>query len=65
MRSYDKLFIGGEWVSPASSNTIEVVSQHTEEVIASVPEGTIADMDAAVAAARTSFEGGDWSGASA
>lgn len=61
MRSYDKLFIGGEWVAPATSNTIEVVSPHTEEVIATVPEGSIADMDAAVAAARTSFDGGEWS----
>lgn len=65
MRSYDKLFIGGEWVAPASGNTIEVVSPHTEEVIASVPEGTIADMDAAVAAARASFDGGAWSAAPA
>lgn len=65
MRSYDQLFIGGEWVDPATSNRIDVVSPHTEEVIASVPEGSVADIDVAVAAARTSFDGGEWSMASA
>ena len=30
----DKLYIGGEWVEPASTATIEVISPHTEEVVA-------------------------------
>ena len=29
MQVHDKLFIGGEWVAPATSATIEVVSPHT------------------------------------
>jgi aldehyde dehydrogenase (NAD+) len=37
MQVHDKLFIGGEWVAPASSATIDVVSPHTEEVVARVP----------------------------
>lgn len=53
---YDKLFIGGEWVRPASQETIRVVSASTEEVIGSVPKGVAADADAAVAAARRAFD---------
>ena len=38
--------------------TIGVISPSTEEVIARVPEGTEADIDKAVAAARTAFDRG-------
>jgi aldehyde dehydrogenase (NAD+) len=60
MRRYDRLFIGGDWVPPAGAGTIEVVSPHTEQVIAAVPEGTPADIDRAVAAARNAFDAGPW-----
>ncbi|WP_280426867.1 aldehyde dehydrogenase [Nocardia carnea] len=53
---YDRLFIGGEWVRPASTNTIRVVSASTEEVIGAVPQGNETDADAAVAAARRAFD---------
>jgi betaine-aldehyde dehydrogenase len=56
----DTLFIDGGWVAPATGRTIEVVSPHTEQVVATVPEGTPADMDAAVAAARAAFDHGPW-----
>jgi acyl-CoA reductase-like NAD-dependent aldehyde dehydrogenase len=39
MRGYKQLFIGGEWVPPAGTQTIEVISPHSEEVIGRVPEG--------------------------
>ncbi len=55
----DALFIGGEWVAPSGSGRIEVVSPSTEELIGSVPEGSEADIDAAVRAARAAFPG--WS----
>ena len=58
--SYDKLFIGGEWVEPATDRKIEVVSPINNEVIATVPEATEADMDRAVAAAREAFDNGPW-----
>ena len=45
----NELFIGGEWVKPRGSDRIEVFSATTEELIGSVPEGTNADIDAAVA----------------
>jgi acyl-CoA reductase-like NAD-dependent aldehyde dehydrogenase len=55
----DKLYIGGEWVSPAGDGVLEVIDSTTEQVMGSVPEGTAADVDRAVAAARTAFE--EWS----
>ena len=56
----DALFIGGEWATPASSGLLQVISPHSEEVVATVPEGTTADIDAAVAAARTAYDEGPW-----
>src|SRR6476660_6880468 len=61
MRTYDKLFIGGEWVDPAGSDTIDVISPHSEELVGRVPEGTEADIDRAVTAARDAFDNGEWS----
>lgn len=60
MHTYRKLFIGGEWIDPSSSSTIEVISPHTEEVIGRVPEAREADVDRAVAAARQAFDHGPW-----
>jgi aldehyde dehydrogenase (NAD+) len=60
MRSYDKLFIGGEWVTPSSKNIIEVRSPATLDVVGTVPEAMEADVDAAVAAARRAFDSGPW-----
>ncbi|MFI7448969.1 aldehyde dehydrogenase [Nonomuraea sp. NPDC049714] len=60
MRQHDKLFIGGEWVTPAGTGTIDVISPHTEEVVGRVPDGTAEDVDRAVAAAREAFDHGPW-----
>ena len=60
MQTYDKFFIGGEWVEPAGSDTLKVISPTTGEVVGSVPVSTTADMDAAVAAAKEAFTG-EWS----
>ncbi|HEX4107525.1 MAG TPA: aldehyde dehydrogenase [Solirubrobacteraceae bacterium] len=54
----DKLFIGGEWIAPASDRQFRALNATTEELIGVTPEGTEADIDAAVAAARAAFEGG-------
>ncbi|QWF23455.1 aldehyde dehydrogenase [Nocardioides sp. LMS-CY] len=53
-------FIDGDWAAPASGDTIQVVSPHSEQVVATVPEGSKADIDAAVAAARRAFDEGPW-----
>jgi aldehyde dehydrogenase (NAD+) len=60
IRDYDRLFIGGDWVAPEGTDTIEVISPATEEVVGRVPDGTEADIDKAVAAARTAFDRGPW-----
>ncbi|WP_430512936.1 aldehyde dehydrogenase family protein [Pannonibacter phragmitetus] len=48
-------YIGGQWVSPHGTAHADVVNPATEEVIARVPLGNGADVDAAVAAARQAF----------
>jgi betaine-aldehyde dehydrogenase len=60
MQRHEKLFIGGEWIAPASTATFEVVSPHSEEVIATVAAAAEADVDRAVAAARAAFDDGPW-----
>jgi acyl-CoA reductase-like NAD-dependent aldehyde dehydrogenase len=52
----DELFIGGGWIEPRGSERIAVIAASTEELVGSVPDGTNADIDAAVGAARTAFD---------
>ena len=52
---HDELFIGGSWVPSSGTGSIEVVDSTTEAVVGTVPEGTIEDIDRAVAAARSAF----------
>jgi aldehyde dehydrogenase (NAD+) len=56
----DAFYIDGQWTAPATSATLQVVSPHSEQVVATVPEGSAADVDAAVAAARRAFDEGPW-----
>jgi acyl-CoA reductase-like NAD-dependent aldehyde dehydrogenase len=51
----DRLYIDGAWVPSTGTTTIDVIDSTTEAVIGTVPEGTTADIDAAVAAARAAF----------
>ena len=53
-------FIGGEWVKPSSDRTFTLTDASTEETLATVPEGQNADIDRAVAAARSAFESSAW-----
>jgi aldehyde dehydrogenase (NAD+) len=57
MMRYTELYIDGGW--RAASGKIDVLSASTEEVIGEIPEGTTADVEAAVEAARRAFPG--WS----
>jgi 1-pyrroline dehydrogenase len=50
------MFIGGEFVSSASDETVPVVNPATGDVIAEVPNGTEEDVDRAVRAARQAFD---------
>lgn len=60
MQTYDSFPIGGTWVAPAGTGTLEVVSPATLEVVGRVPEATVADIDRAVVAARDAFDAGPW-----
>jgi aldehyde dehydrogenase (NAD+) len=51
----DRLYIGGAWVPSTGSEWIDVIDSTTEEIIGSVPEGTVEDVDLAVAAAAEAF----------
>jgi betaine-aldehyde dehydrogenase len=56
----EEIFINGEFVENASSNWIPVYDPSTEEVIAEIPDASIADVDKAIAAARHAFDEGGW-----
>jgi aldehyde dehydrogenase (NAD+) len=55
MRAYDNVYINGSWVPSAGEGVLEVTNSATEAVIATVPNGATADVDAAVAAAKAAF----------
>jgi acyl-CoA reductase-like NAD-dependent aldehyde dehydrogenase len=56
MHVFDRLYIGGSWIQPRSSETIDVVNPATEETLGRIPAGDATDVDAAVSAARRGFE---------
>ncbi|WP_309060167.1 aldehyde dehydrogenase family protein [Streptomyces sp.] len=55
MKAYDGMYIGGSWRPAAGPDVIEVVDPADEQVIATVPAGTVEDVDAAVRAARAAL----------
>ncbi|MFC9891193.1 aldehyde dehydrogenase family protein [Streptomyces pilosus] len=55
MKAHDGMYIDGTWRPAAGSGVIEVVNPADEEVIATVPAGTVEDVDAAVRAARAAL----------
>jgi aldehyde dehydrogenase (NAD+) len=57
MEVREKLYIDGRWVPCAGTGRIDVICGSTEEVMARIPEGNAADVDAAVRSARAAFEG--------
>lgn len=57
---YDKLFLGGAWTDPSTSEVIEVHCPATGEYVGRVPLAAQADVDSAVAAARAAFDHGPW-----
>jgi acyl-CoA reductase-like NAD-dependent aldehyde dehydrogenase len=57
----DRLFINGEWVDAADGATLDTYNPATGEVLTSVAEAKAADIDRAVAAARSAMaHDGDW-----
>ena len=56
MKNYDSHYINGQWVKAQGAQTFEVHDSTTEEVFASVPQGTRAEAQQAVLAARAAFD---------
>lgn len=55
----ERHYVSGEWVRSGGATLIPVIDPTTAEQIGSVPQGTPADVDSAVAAARQALDG--WS----
>ena len=55
-----KMLIGGDWVDAKDGRRIDSRDPATGKVLGTVPRGGKADVDAAVAAARTAFDKGVW-----
>src|SRR4051794_36411427 len=56
MKYYDNLYINGEWATPSSVETITTVSTDGRGPIGTMPLAQMADVDAAVDAARRAFD---------
>jgi len=53
----DKIYIDGAWVASTGTGTLEVFDSATEQVMATIPDGTAEDVDRAVKAAAAAFPG--------
>lgn len=58
------LFIDGDWVRSTGDKTVAVYDPSTGKEIARIVDASDEDVDRAVAAARTAFDDGRWSGLS-
>ncbi|MGN6669791.1 MAG: aldehyde dehydrogenase family protein [Trinickia sp.] len=56
MKIYERLYIGGQWLKPSGTGTIDVIDSGTEEIMGRIPEGVAADAEAAVEAAKLAFD---------
>jgi acyl-CoA reductase-like NAD-dependent aldehyde dehydrogenase len=54
-------FFSGTLAASASDRTVDVTDPSTGQRRLGIPEGSAADVDRAVAAARRAFDGGEWS----
>jgi aldehyde dehydrogenase (NAD+) len=53
------LYIDGRWVEPGNGR-YDDISPATEATIAQAPDASVADVDAAISAARRTFDSGPW-----
>ncbi|HJY74841.1 MAG TPA: aldehyde dehydrogenase family protein, partial [Streptosporangiaceae bacterium] len=60
VKSPDRFYIGGEWVTPSSADLIDVIQPATEDVWVRIAAARTADVHRAVAAARQAFDTGPW-----
>jgi aldehyde dehydrogenase (NAD+) len=56
----ENVYLDGSWVASKSDRVLVVRSPSTEEIVGQVPDADVADVDAAVGAARAAFDHGPW-----
>ena len=57
---YDKLFIGGRWTEPATTELLDIRSPHDRSLVGRAAQASPIDVDQAVSAAREAFDHGPW-----
>ena len=62
-RDHRRMYVDGTWVEARDGATFDTHDPATGEVIAAVPRASAADVSAAVAAARRTFDDGTWGSA--
>ncbi len=60
MNSIGMQFINGVWTHGSGKSVRDIINPASGKVVGTVAEGSSADVDAAVAAARTAFDEGPW-----
>ena len=60
LREPGKLYIGGNWIEPASEEPFDLISPITEEHFYSAAQAGAEDVGKAVSAARAAFDEGPW-----
>jgi aldehyde dehydrogenase (NAD+) len=53
-------YVDGAWATPCGGDTVAITNPATEELVAHVPRGTVADVEPAILAARRAFDTGPW-----
>jgi len=59
VQEHTKIYVDGAWVASTGTGSIDIFDSTNGEVIASIPKGTAADVDAAAKAAHAAFP--EWS----
>ena len=57
---YNRNFINGAWVEASTDATLPAIDPTTGEAFGAIADSGVADIDAAVLAARTAFDEGAW-----
>ncbi len=57
MSTRDRIYVDGSWTPSTGSTVLEVTDPFTEQVIGTVPDGTVADVDKAATAAAAALPG--------
>src|SRR5690349_12601726 len=60
MTRFKKIFIGGQWTNPTGKELFRITSPHDGRFLGECPAASNEDINAAVIAARLSFDRGPW-----